>query len=168
MPDPYLGEIRPMAYPTIPRGWLPCEGQELSIADNQALFALLRTTYGGDGDTTFRLPDLRGRVAVHPGAGVKLGEPLGEEGHALSVAEMPAHTHTAVAGTGTAVSTYVEGNVLAAGGSRYATADQLVALRDGTVANAGDGVPHENRQPWLAIALCIATEGEWPPKPEED
>lgn len=165
MPEPFVGEIRPMAYKNIPRGWAPCEGQTMKIADNQALFALLGVTYGGDGQTTFCLPDLRGRAPMHPGPGFPPGVPVGQEAHQLTVAEMPAHAHVPVAGNSPADTNDLPGSVLAAGSSRFGPPEELVALRDTAVATAGADKPHENRQPYLPISFCIALVGVYPPRP---
>src|SRR6266545_5498141 len=117
MPDPFLSELKIMSFSYAPRGWAQCNGQLLPINQNQALFSLLGTTYGGDGRTTFALPDLRGRVPIHEGGGHTLGERAGEESHTLTLAELPTHQHALMASntTGDAPVPFSngQGNVLA-------------------------------------------------------
>ena len=153
-----------MAFQYAPRGWALCNGQFLPINQNQALFALLGTTFGGNGQTTFALPDYRGRVPVHVGNGFTLGQRGGAEAHTVSSTEMPAHTHTLQASAGNATAgTEPAGNLLgAAGAPLYKAPQQLVALRPDAVSNVGGSQPHENRQPTLAMNWCIATEGIFP------
>ncbi len=152
MSEPFLAEIRVFPFGYAPRGWARCEGQLLPINQNQALFSLLGTTYGGNGTTTFALPDLRGRTAVGPGAQVGLGEVGGEEAHTLTPAEA-AHGWGVSAPATTARPT----GALPANGGAYASP------ADGpSVGPVGGGQPHENRAPFLAINFCIALQGIFP------
>jgi len=166
MAEPFLGEIRLMSFSFPPMGWAHCDGQLLSIAQNQALFSLLGTTFGGDGRTTFALPDLRGRVPIHTGSGHSLGERGGEQAHTLSLAELPAHSHplngtsSSVEPNGVAVP---DGNLLAATSSPiYADPAGLVSMAPGMVTSAGGSQAHLNMQPFLTLNFCIALEGIFP------
>jgi microcystin-dependent protein len=151
-----------------PRGWAACNGQILPINQNQSLFSLLGTTYGGDGRTTFALPDLRGRTPVHPGADIGLGEPGGAETHRLTAAEMPGHNHAVRVNQNQATETDPVGNLLATkkrrGYSRYAAAStaDAVNMRAGTIGETGNSVPHSNMQPYRALNYCIALTGLFP------
>lgn len=168
MTEPFIGEIRPFPYNFAPRGWAFCSGQILAIAQNTALFSLLGTTYGGNGQTTFALPDLRGRVPIHQGQGPGLanytiGELGGAETISLLVNELPAHTHTLVASAGAANATSPTNNLLAAVRlSAYNNGPATSVLSSTALANTGSGTPHENRQPYLVISYCIALEGIFP------
>ena len=166
MSDPFLAEIKLFAGNFAPRGWAFCNGQILSIAQNTALFSLLGTTYGGNGQTTFALPDLRGRVPVHPGQGpglsnVTLGQAAGSENVTLQQTQMPAHGHLVAASNGGAGGSRPAGNFLAAGGS-YAAASDGTTMNPGMVQNTGGSQPHENRQPYLGLNFIIALEGVFP------
>ena len=166
MSEPYLAEIRMTGFSFAPKGWALCNGQLLPINQNQALFAILGTTYGGNGQTTFALPDLRGRVPVHMDAGFTLGQQGGEASHTLIASEMPAHTHSL--GISTAVSHQADpsgrvlGNVEAGALNYYAPQDGTATLAANTVANAGGSQPHENMQPYLTINFIIALQGIFP------
>ena len=164
MAEPFLSEIRIMSFSFPPKGWAECNGQLLPINQNQALFSLLGTTYGGDGRTTFALPDLRGRTPIGVGSGHVLGERAGEAAHTLQVTEMPVHGH-GLNGTSTPGNTVMPvGNLLAA------TANQLYHAPDGSmtglnaagVALAGGSQAHQNMQPYLALNYCIALQGIYP------
>jgi microcystin-dependent protein len=163
MADPFLSEIRIMSFSFAPRGWAFCNGQLLPINQNQALFSLLGTTFGGDGRVNFALPDLRGRVPLHVGSGHTLGERGGEQAHTLSIAELPEHSHVLRASAtpgNTAVST---ANVLSsAQGQLYGAAANLTALLPGTITNVGGSQAHLNMQPFLALTFCIALQGIFP------
>ena len=165
MADPFLSEIRMFSFNFAPRGWATCDGQLLPINQNQALFALLGTTYGGNGQTNFALPDLRSRVPIHVGQGHTLGERAGEQVHTLSVAELPTHAHslqaTTAASTANSPSPAV-GLAKSTGANLYAPAGNAVAMDASSLANVGGSQPHENRQPFLAINLCIALQGIFP------
>ena len=164
MPEPFLGEIRMMSFPFAPKGWALCNGQLMPINQNQALFALLGTTFGGDGRVTFALPDLRGRTPLHAGNGHALGEKAGEQAHTLSIAELPMHTHVARAVTDKATTPAPNGNMLATtkGIAAYATPVDLTAFDPAAVASAGGGQPHPNVQPFLTLNFCIALQGIFP------
>lgn len=163
MSEPFLAEVRLFGFNFAPRGWATCDGQILPINQNQALFSLLGTTYGGDGRTTFALPDLRGRVPVHVGDGINLGAKGGEEGHVLTVEEMPSHTHELMASSANAASATPAGNVYArAGSNTYHGADPAVSLRVRTAADTGNGQAHENMQPYVVLNYCIALQGTFP------
>jgi microcystin-dependent protein len=169
MSEPYLGEIRLMSYPFPPRGWMPCQGQILSISTNSALFSLLGTTYGGNGSTTFQLPDLRGRVVAHVGSGAPLGTAAGQETVTLTSSEMPAHFHAVMAAAGNANSAAFNGALISgavSGGNPvnvYADAGSPVqALSPACVSMQGGSQPHENCQPSLVLNYCIAVSGVYP------
>jgi microcystin-dependent protein len=159
---PYLSEIRIMAFNFAPKGWALCNGQLLPINQNQALFSLLGTTYGGDGRTTFGLPNLQGRVPVHRGSGFVQGQASGEQTHTLVVGEEPVHTHTAL-GTVTAGDAPIPtGNYLGAADNMYAPLANPTTLPPSTIGNAGGSQPHENMQPYLVLSFCIALQGVFP------
>lgn len=167
MSEPFLAEVRIFGFNFAPRGWAFCDGQILPINQNQSLYSLLGTTYGGDGRTSFALPDLRGRVPIHVGRSDggqdhREGEKSGEETHTLSINEMPQHNHVA---QGTNTSGTVRdggGNVLAAFGPGYREPNNLIQLRSGTMANVGGSQAHENMQPYLALNYGIALQGLFP------
>lgn len=167
--DPFIAEIILFGGNFAPRGWAFCNGQLLAIASNQALFSILGTTYGGDGRTTFALPDLRGRVPLHPGTGPglttrQLGEKSGVERHTLSDAEMPSHTHKAKAQQGNGSSENPTGLLPArnpAGIPEYgATADADMSAA--AIAAAGGSQSHNNMQPYLGVNYIIALVGVFP------
>jgi microcystin-dependent protein len=174
MSEPFLAEIIMFAGNFAPRGWAFCQGQILSIAQNTALFSLLGTTYGGNGQTTFALPDLRGRVPVGTGQGpglpsIDLGEVSGEPTHTLIITEMPAHTHAAQAAgfSGAGTSGSPGGNTWASSTNRdaiYANSapDGPMAPNTVTVGIAGGSQPHNNMQPFLGMNYIIAIEGIYP------
>jgi microcystin-dependent protein len=163
MADPFLGEIRMFAFDYLTPGWAMCNGQVLSISQNQALFSLLGTTYGGNGQTTFGIPDLRGRVPIHFGSLHALGEVSGQEAHTLTIAELPAHTHFAQAST-TDAETNVPSNsaYLGAVNNTYAPASNLVAMGPTELSFTGGSQPHPNMQPYLVVSFCIALQGIFP------
>ena len=166
MAEPFLSEIRLMSFVFPPKGWALCNGQLLPINQNQGLFSLLGTTYGGDGRVNFALPDFRGRTPIHTGSGHTLGERGGEQAHTLSVAEMPAHMHAVSAATGAPVNPGPNPNnkVLrdTAPNEVYAAPDALVPMRAGTISNVGGSQAHLNMQPFLTISFCIALQGIFP------
>ena len=164
MAEPFLSEIRIMSFEFAPKGWALCNGQLLPINQNQALFSLLGTTFGGDGRVNFALPDLRSRTPIHVGSGHVLGEKGGEQAHTLSIAELPTHTHV-LSGTSTAGNAQIPvGNLLASTASQlYHAADSsLVAMASTTVANVGGSQAHLNMQPFLTLSFCIALQGIFP------
>jgi microcystin-dependent protein len=165
--EPFLSEIRIMSFDFPPKGWAFCNGQLLPIMQNQALFSLLGVTYGGDGQTTFALPDLQGRVAIHFGSGHNLGERAGQNAVTLTTAQLPTHTHVLNASTQLANSpspTAPQGNVFAvtSGNQIYGPPNNLAPFDPTTVTNVGGSQPHENRQPYLALRFCIALQGVFP------
>lgn len=164
MADPFLAEIRIMSFGFAPKGWALCDGQLLPINQNQALFSLLGTTYGGDGRVNFALPDLRSRVPIHQGNGHTLGERGGEQAHTLTSAELPTHTHTANASSSQGNSVVPTGAVLASPlNQTYRPQDNsLTSLIPGTVTNAGGSQAHQNMQPFLTLNFCIALQGIFP------
>jgi microcystin-dependent protein len=166
MSEPFLAEVRIVGFNFAPRGWAFCDGQILPINQNQSLYSLLGTTYGGDGRTSFALPDLRGRTTIHVGSsnggGHVLGSKGGEETHTLSAAEMPQHTHTAHGTSVTANSLVPAGLLLAGASGLYKSPSDLVAMRSDNLPNQGAGQAHENREPFLALNFCIALRGLFP------
>ena len=166
MSEPFLAEIRMVGFNFAPRGWAFCDGQILPINQNQSLYSLLGTTYGGDGRTSFALPDLRGRTPVHVGAsnGTShlLGSKTGEETHTLMENEMPGHKHDWMANNTTGDQPIPGSNRIASFNNAYREGQELVALRAETLANAGGGQAHENMQPFLTVNFCIALQGLFP------
>lgn len=168
MSEPFLAEVRIVGFNFAPRGWAFCDGQILPINQNQSLYSLLGTTYGGDGRTSFALPDLRGRTPIHVGSSNGtahlLGSKSGAETHTLNVAEMPEHTHT-LNGSLDAASTPVPINNLAgttaATDPIYAGASNVQAMASNSVTSVG-GQAHNNMQPYLALNFCIALQGLFP------
>jgi microcystin-dependent protein len=162
--DPFIGELRTFSFGFAPSGWAFCDGQILSIDQNAALFSLLGTTYGGNGTSTFALPNLQGRVPAHTGSNLTLGEASGEEIHTLQLGEMASHTHVVNASGNPATSSAPTGNVLAtATGDLYAApGPATVSLASPTVTSTGGGQAHENRQPFLVLNICIAMVGIFP------
>lgn len=169
MAEPFLSEIRIMSFVFAPKGWALCNGQLLPINQNQGLFSLLGTTFGGDGRVNFALPDLRGRAPIHVGSGHTLGERGGEQAHTLSISEIPTHTHTLNATS--AISPDTDGNVPAtnrmmaksAASFLYATgASNLGAAAANAIANVGGSQAHLNMQPFLVLSFCIALQGIFP------
>ena len=153
-----------MSFGFPPKGWALCNGQLLPINQNQALFSLLGTTYGGDGRQTFGLPNLQGRTAIHFGNGYALGGNGGEQAHTLSVSEIPNHTHTANAANVTATTNAPSNTRMISqsqGSNLYAAAANLQAMAPGALANTG-GQPHQNMQPYLTLNFCIALQGIFP------
>lgn len=166
--QPFIGQIKVFGFNFAPRFHATCDGQLLPINQNQALFSLLGTTYGGNGTTTFALPDLRGRTALHfgqgPGLGnYVLGQASGEENHTLLITEMPTHNHQAVASNNNADQTYPPGNLCAKGGSAAgfsATGGSTMNVQE--ITNTGGSQPHNNMAPYTVVNYCIALTGIFP------
>ena len=154
-----------MSFEFAPKGWALCNGQLLPINQNQALFSLLGTTFGGDGRVNFALPDLRGRAPIHVGSGHTLGERGGEQAHTLSIAEIPTHTHVVQANGGNATTAIPGTGVTLAASVNYEAyrpATSLTSLSPGSVANVGGSQAHLNMQPFLTLNCCIALQGIFP------
>jgi microcystin-dependent protein len=170
MSDFFIGEIKLLPYNWAPKYWAPCDGRQLAISTNQALFSLLGTTYGGNGVTTFALPDLRGRVPVHPnvGAGLPQGAVGGVENVTLLLNNLPAHNHMVAANTTqgnnqTFANNYVAGAQIAgADVNLYGAPNNLQTLNPASVSNTGGSQPHQNCQPSLVLSYCIAIQGIYP------
>ena len=165
MSEPFLAQIAIFSYNFPPKGWAFCNGQLLPINQNQALFALLGTTYGGNGQTNFALPDLRGQVPIHFGSAFTLGAKGGEEAHTLTISEMPQHLHRLnatdlVATTGTPTPSLMLARSTPQ--NVYGPATNLLAMDPAATANTGGSQAHENRQPFLALSFCIALQGIFP------
>ncbi len=162
MSDPFLSEIRMVGFNFPPLNWALCDGQILPIAQNTALFSLIGTTYGGNGQTTFALPDLRGRTAAHFGNGLTLGESAGEQTHTLTVAEMAGHTHTVQGNSSPADVATPVGNVWAQQGANPFSSQANARMGPTTVAPIGGSQPHPNLQPYLVVNFVIALRGYFP------
>ncbi len=165
MAEPFLGEIRIFSFNFPPKGWAQCNGQLLPISQNPALFSLLGTTYGGNGQTTFGLPNQQGRTPVHTGNGIQLGQAAGEQAHTLTLGELPAHTHAvSVLGVAATASNPSGTRVLArsAGAAAYGAAANLVAMAANALGSSGGSQAHVNMQPYLTLNFCIALQGIFP------
>jgi microcystin-dependent protein len=163
MAEPFMTEIRIFSFNFPPKGWAMCNGQLLPINQNQALFSLLGTTFGGNGQTNFALPDLRGCVPIHVGDGFTLGQKAGEQNHTLTTSEMPTHIHQINASTLASGGTdNPTGNYLGSASNLYHTPTSPTSMNAGTIAGAGGSQPHLNMQPYLALTLCIALQGIFP------
>lgn len=166
MAEPFLSEIRLMSFVFPPRGWALCNGQLLPINQNQALFSLLGTTFGGDGRVNFALPNLQGRVPIHVGSGHTLGERGGEQAHTLTIGELPTHVHSARGSSANADSPDPTNGFFAAPssalGAVYGPATALVAMNPAMLGNTGGSQAHLNMQPFLTLSFCIALQGIFP------
>ena len=164
MSEPFLSEIRMMSFEFAPRGWALCNGQLLPINQNQALFSLLGTNFGGDGRINFALPDLRGRTPIHVGAGYSLGQRGGEQSHTLTVAELPQHAHQLRASSGPGTGPIPADAMLAVNNlpGYHAPEASSTTLASASIANTGSSQPHQNMQPFLTISFCIALQGIFP------
>jgi microcystin-dependent protein len=161
MAEPFLAEIRIFSFNFPPKGWALCNGQLLPINQNQALFSLLGTTYGGDGRVNFALPNLQGRMPVHVGNGIILGQLAGETAHTLTPSEMPAHTHTAVGSSTPANLGAPTGNLWATGNAAYNPTPNTT-MNPACVQSVGGSQAHENMSPYLVLNFCIALQGIFP------
>ena len=172
MSDPFIAEIRMVGFNFAPQGWARCEGQLLPIAQNTALFSLLGTFYGGDGRSSFALPNLAGNLAVGTGQGPglserSLGETGGQASVALTSAQVPAHTH-GLMGTSAATANSPAGAMLAptaTGAPAYRAPGALTTMAGSSLTATGQSAPHENRPPSLGVGYCIALQGVYPPRP---
>ena len=164
MAEPFLSEIRIFSFNFAPKGWALCNGQLLPINQNQALFSLLGTTYGGDGRVNFALPNLQGSVPIHDGSGFTLGQKGGEYAHTLIQSELPAHTHQLMGSTNTAVNTPSATTVLGTTNPQqlYVAPSSLGAMNPGAIGNVGGSQAHANQQPYLVLNFCIALQGIFP------
>jgi microcystin-dependent protein len=164
MAEPFLSEIRIMSFTFAPKGWALCNGQLLPINQNQALFSLLGTTYGGDGRVNFGLPNLQGRVPIHVGSSHTLGERGGEQSHTLSISEIPTHTHTTNASMSDGDAPVPTNFLLASTVNQpyTASASNLASLHPASIANVGGSQAHLNMQPYLVLTFCIALQGIFP------
>jgi microcystin-dependent protein len=163
MAEPFLSEIRIFSFQFAPRFWALCNGQLLPINQNQALFSLLGTTFGGDGRVNFALPDFRGRTPIHVGAGHTLGERGGEQAHTLSIAEIPTHTHQAKATSEVQNTIVPSGNYLATTApSEFYSGTPSTPMAPAALSNVGGSQPHLNMQPFLTLNFCIALSGIFP------
>ncbi len=166
MAEPFLSEIRIMSFGFPPKGWALCNGQLLPINQNQALFSLLGTTYGGDGRVNFGLPNLQGRTPIHMGSGHTLGEVGGEQAHTLSITEIPTHTHTLNATSSTSGISNTPGNTVmlsqSTGANVYAGASNLSVMASNAISNVGGSQAHLNMQPFLTLNFSIALQGIFP------
>jgi microcystin-dependent protein len=161
MAEPFLSELRLMSFDFAPKGWAMCNGQLLPINQNQALFALLGTTFGGDGRVNFALPDLRGRTPIHEGGGFTLGTNGGEQAHTLSQAEMPQHAHSLIASSADGNTNLPAGALFAGAANVYGGAASLITIQP-SVGNTGGSQAHLNMQPFLTLTWCIALQGIFP------
>ncbi|KJC57361.1 tail collar protein [Bradyrhizobium sp. LTSPM299] len=162
MAEPFIAEIRMMSFNFPPKGWAFCNGQLLPINQNQALFSLLGTTFGGDGRVNFGLPNLQGRAPMHMGSGHTLGELGGEYAHTLSISELPTHTHIANATNNNGAVALPADNFLGAVNNAYSPPTAPTALVAGTISNVGGSQAHQNMQPFLTINFSIALQGIFP------
>lgn len=165
MAEPFLSEIRIMSFPFAPRGWALCNGQFLPINQNQALFALLGTTFGGNGQTTFALPNLQGRTPIHSdNSQYPLGQSSGEAAHTLVNTEMPAHTHQLSATSTAGTALIPAGNLLAQSANQlyHAPDSNQTAMNPAAIGRTGGSQAHTNMMPFLTLSFCIALQGIFP------
>jgi microcystin-dependent protein len=162
MSDPYLSEIRIVSFNYPPKNWAFCNGQLLPINQNQALFSLLGTTYGGNGQTNFALPNLQGKVPVHEGSGFTLGETGGQVSHTITMPELPEHTHVMSVVTGNASTNAPAGALLASSNNAYQSPANLTAINPGSISSVGGSQAHTNLQPYLVLNFCISLTGIFP------
>ncbi len=162
MAEPFLSELRLFSFGFPPKGWALCNGQLLPINQNQGLFSLLGTTFGGDGRVNFALPDLRARAPIGSWSAYSLGERMGEEAHTLSISEIPTHTHLVNASTQAGDTPAPGGNLFASASNLYRAPSDLVALNAASVTNVGGSQAHTNLPPFLVLNWCVALQGIFP------
>ena len=162
MSEPFLSEVKIVSFNFAPKGWALCNGQLLPINQNQALFALLGTTYGGNGQTNFALPNLQGRIPIHFGNNHTLGEVSGEENHTLNINEIPAHVHPVSASNTDPNQGLPTGNIWASGTGAYSSASPDSSMNPASISNTGGSQPHTNLQPYLVLNFIIALQGIFP------
>jgi microcystin-dependent protein len=162
MANPFVGEIRMFGGNFAPQGWMTCDGQLLPISQNTALFALVGTTYGGDGVSTFALPDLRGRLPIHQGNGYIQGQNGGVETATLTLNQIPNHTHTLTGSTDAAASRSLTGNVPANSTRPVYGTNATTTFAPSALTTAGGSQPHDNNQPYLCVTFIIALDGVFP------
>lgn len=163
MGTPFMGEIKIVGFNYPPKGWAECNGQFMPINQNQALFSLFGTMYGGNGQTTFALPDFRGRTGIHVGAGFIQGQAGGQEFHTVTQSEMPAHNHFVQATSAQSTTNLPQGNLLATNNAaQYNTTPLNTTLHPSSITNVGGSQPHENRQPFLVLNFIVALQGVFP------
>jgi len=166
MAEPFLAEVRIFSFVFAPKGWALCNGQLLPINQNQALFSLLGTTYGGDGRVNFALPDLRGRIPVYIGgsSSFTLGERGGEAAHTLTISELPQHNHmiNATSAGGTVSAANASAMIASVSSSLYNTPTALTTLNPSSITNVGGSQAHNNMMPYLTLSFCIALQGIFP------
>ena len=162
MSEPFLSEIKIVSFNFPPKGWALCNGQLLPINQNQPLFALLGTTYGGNGQTTFALPNLQGKVPIHEGNGHTLGEAAGSTSVTVNIQQLPTHMHALLASPTNADIPTGGGNYFGVANNAYTTAASLLAISPATVSNVGGSQPHNNMMPYLVLNFIIALQGIFP------
>jgi microcystin-dependent protein len=160
--EPFLSEIRVMSFNFAPKGWAMCNGQLLPINQNQPLFSLLGTTFGGDGRVNFALPNLQGKVPIHVGSGHTLGETGGEQNHTLVIGEIPQHIHFVQGLSSNGNTQAITGNLLASVAGLYGPPTSLTTLDPSTVGPTGGSQAHVNMEPFLTLTFCIALQGIFP------
>lgn len=162
MSEPFLGEMKLISWNFAPKGWAFCNGQFLPINQNQALFSLLGTQYGGNGQTTFALPDLRGRTPIHVGGGWTQGQAAGQATHTVIQTEMPEHVHAVMGSSATGTLKTPVGNVWATNTANPYNSTPNTTMLPGSLTSVGGSQPHENRQPYLVLNVIIALQGIFP------
>jgi microcystin-dependent protein len=162
MSEPFIGEIKIISWNFPPKGWTFCNGQLLPINQNQALFSILGTTYGGDGRQTFGLPNLQGRTPMHVGDGIVLGELGGEQAHTLNISELAAHNHTPLGSTDTTAIASASGNLWGTEAGGGFAAASTTSMNPGCMTATGGSQPHDNMSPYLVLNFIIALQGIFP------
>jgi microcystin-dependent protein len=162
MSEPFLGEVKIISWNFPPKGWAYCNGQLLPINQNQALFSILGTTYGGDGRVNFGLPNLQGRTPMHVGNGIVLGQTGGETAHTLNISELAAHTHVPKGSSTQATLTSPAGNLWGSDASSPFNTNSNTSMNPACVLPAGGSQPHENMSPYLVLNFIVALQGIFP------